>query len=191
MMLVETVYICVRWTLGPLRVDGSTVLILWMWFTHFLAETGRGLDLPLSLWEAHFMGHDNGLHHWKRKRTKCNITASKTHAPSVPSHDLYVAERQWILSSAELQKNIFEGLRNNIMNSILSNLEDGYYCSNFFPGRYGLHTPGTWLHPKWYSDKSATFDTPVQLLTSEINLIVQRQNHALEYVLEGTKGKLI
>ena len=94
-----------------------------MWFTHFLAITGRGLDLPLSSWEAHFMGHVNGLHHWKRKQTKCNITTSKTHAPSVPSHNLYVAECQWILSNAELQKNVFEGLR-NIMNSILLNLED-------------------------------------------------------------------
>ena len=161
-----------------------------MWVTHFLAETGRGLDLPLSLWEAHFMGHDNGLHHWKRKRTKCNITTSNTYAPSVPSHDLYVAERQWILSSAELQKNIFEGLRNNIMNSVLSNLEDTIAWI-FFLGTYGLHTPDTWLDPNWYLDKSGTFDTPLQLLTSEVNLIVQRQYHALEYVLEGTKGKLI
>jgi hypothetical protein len=58
----------------------------------------------------------------------------------VPSDDLYVAERQWIPSSAELQKSIFEGLRNYIMNSILSNLEQ---CTGRFLGMTVFPSPTT------------------------------------------------
>ena len=34
--------------LGPLGLDGITVVILVDVITHFLAGSGRGLDLPLS-----------------------------------------------------------------------------------------------------------------------------------------------